>query len=100
MIELIHTSSKLNTPFNPRTHPMIYKITIPFLSLCLASFFLDLGAADKKVVFVAGAKSHGYFSHEHTAGSKLLAKYLDEAKIGLKSIVVTGQWLPQRPLRL
>ena len=36
---------------------------------------------DKKVVFVAGSKSHGYFSHEHIAGCKLLAKHLDEAKI-------------------
>jgi len=76
---------------------MIYRITFPFLSLCLASLFLDLGAADKKVVFVAGAKSHGYFSHEHIAGSKLLAKHLDEAKIGLKSVVVTDNGYPKDP---
>ena len=40
---------------------------------------------DKKVVFVAGPKSHGYFSHEHIAGCKLLAKHLNAAKVGLKS---------------
>ena len=58
---------------------------------------MDLGAADKKVVFVAGAKSHGYFSHEHIAGCKLLAKHLDEAKIGLKSVVVTDNGYPKDP---
>ena len=62
------------------------------LWLCSGAF-----AADKKVVFVAGAKSHGYFSHEHIAGSKLLAKYLDEAKIGLKSVVVTDNGYPKNP---
>ncbi|SVC39570.1 uncharacterized protein METZ01_LOCUS292424, partial [marine metagenome] len=41
------------------------------LSMAFGAF-----AKDKKVVFVAGAKSHGYFSHEHIAGSKLLAKHL------------------------
>ena len=76
---------------------MMIRTAFPLLSLCLASLFVDLGAADKKVVFVAGAKSHGYFSHEHIAGSKLLAKYLDEAKIGLKSVVVTDNGYPKDP---
>ena len=58
---------------------------------------LGLLAADKKVVFVAGAKSHGYFSHEHIAGSKLLAKHLDEANVGLKSVVVTDNGYPKDP---
>ena len=73
------------------------KISLYVLSFCLVSFFMNVGAADKKVVFVAGAKSHGYFSHEHIAGSKLLAKHLDEAKIGLKSIVVTDNGYPKDP---
>ena len=62
------------------------------LSMAFGAF-----AKDKKVVFVAGAKSHGYFSHEHIAGSKLLAKYLDAAKIGLKSVVVTDNGYPTDP---
>ena len=33
----------------------------------------------KKVVFVAGKKSHGWGSHEHNAGCLLLAKCLNEA---------------------
>ena len=54
---------------------MMIRNSSPLLSLCLA-FLLGLPClAAKKVVFVAGAKSHGYFSHEHIAGSKLLAKY-------------------------
>ncbi len=36
-------------------------------------------SATKKVVFVAGTKSHGYFSHEHNAGCLLLAKHLQAA---------------------
>ena len=72
-------------------------ISLSILSFCLAAFFMNLGAADKKVVFVAGAKSHGYFSHEHIAGCKLLAKHLDEAKIGLKSVVVTDNGYPKDP---
>ena len=67
--------------------------TLVALSLCAVGVF----AADKKVVFVAGAKSHGYFSHEHAAGCKLLAKYLNEAKIGLKAVVVTDNGYPKDP---
>ena len=58
---------------------------------------MGLWGADKKVVFIAGAKSHGYFSHEHIAGSKLLAKYLNEADVGLKSIVITDNGYPKDP---
>ncbi|NIP84606.1 MAG: hypothetical protein GTO03_03250, partial [Planctomycetales bacterium] len=29
----------------------------------------------KKIVFIAGRKSHGYGSHEHNAGCLLLAKW-------------------------
>ncbi|MFP6887401.1 MAG: PVC-type heme-binding CxxCH protein, partial [Opitutales bacterium] len=54
-------------------------------------------AKDKKIVFVAGPKSHGYFSHEHIAGCKLLAKHLDAAKVGLKSVVVTDNGYPKDP---
>ena len=33
----------------------------------------------KKIVFIAGKKSHGYGSHEHNAGCLLLAKALEAA---------------------
>ncbi len=41
----------------------------------------------KKIVFVAGPKSHGYGAHEHYAGCKLLAKCLKEAVPDLKCVV-------------
>lgn len=37
------------------------------------------GIKKKKIVFVAGNKSHGYGSHEHYAGCKLLAMRLQKA---------------------
>ena len=67
------------------------------LILVALSMVCGAFAKDKKVVFVAGPKSHGYFSHEHIAGCKLLAKYLDEAKVGLKSVVVTDNGYPKDP---
>lgn len=53
--------------------------------------------AEKKVVFIAGKKSHGYFSHEHIAGSKLLAKYINNANVGIESIVVSDDGYPKDP---
>ena len=69
----------------------IASITVALSMVCGAF------AKDKKVVFVAGPKSHGYFSHEHIAGCKLLAKHLDAAKVGLKSVVVTDNGYPKDP---
>ncbi|MHC4994400.1 MAG: PVC-type heme-binding CxxCH protein, partial [Planctomycetota bacterium] len=40
-----------------------------------------------EVVFVAGPKSHGYFAHEHNAGSLLLAKALNESGLGIEAKV-------------
>lgn len=40
---------------------------------------LPLTAANKKVVFIAGTKSHGYGAHEHNAGCLLLANRLEAA---------------------
>ena len=44
-------------------------------------------AEDTKILFVAGKKSHGYFSHEHNAGSLLLAKALDESGLNFDASV-------------
>jgi hypothetical protein len=51
----------------------------------------------KKIVFVAGVRSHGYGSHEHKAGCMLLARLLNE-NMGEKVIatVVTEGW-PKDP---
>ena len=70
------------------------KFLSSFLIFLLPFLFLS---AEKKVVFIAGKKSHGYFSHEHIAGSKLLSKYINEANVGIKSIVVTDDGYPKDP---
>ena len=72
-------------------------LTIKKFLIFIPLFCSFLIGENKKVVFVAGAKSHGYFSHEHIAGSKLLAKKLDEANVGLKSVVVTDNGYPKNP---
>jgi type 1 glutamine amidotransferase len=51
------------------------------LALGLVAFAcrpLDAADAKKKVVFIPGAKSHGYMAHAHYPGCILLAKALDE----------------------
>jgi type 1 glutamine amidotransferase len=55
-----------------------------------------LRAADekkvKKIVLIAGRRSHGYGAHEHKAGCLLLAKALNESGLAVKAVVVTGGW--------
>ncbi len=43
-------------------------------------------AGRKKVVFIGGVKSHGYGSHEHTAGIKLLMRALSEGSPEIHSV--------------
>lgn len=67
---------------------------IEFRKIRLKRFPLKNGY--KKVVFVAGTPSHGYFSHEHNAGCKLLAKKLNESGEKVISTVYTNGW-PKDP---
>ncbi|WP_417848971.1 PVC-type heme-binding CxxCH protein [Thalassoglobus sp.] len=67
---------------------------IEFKNIRLKRFPLKDGW--KKVVFVAGTPSHGYFSHEHNAGCKLLAKKLTESGQKIISAVYTNGW-PKDP---
>ncbi|SFH93423.1 PVC-type heme-binding CxxCH protein [Planctomicrobium piriforme] len=46
----------------------------------------------KKVVFVAGKPSHGYFSHEHNAGCLLLKKALDNSGLPLVTAAYLNGW--------
>jgi len=46
----------------------------------------------KKIVFVAGSKSHGYFSHEHKAGCMLLADSLNKSGLPVITTVYTDGW--------
>jgi type 1 glutamine amidotransferase len=49
-------------------------------------------AETKKIVFLSGAKSHGYGSHEHYAGCVLLAKSIEAAMPGYETIVYKHKW--------
>ncbi|QDV38838.1 ThuA domain-containing protein [Tautonia plasticadhaerens] len=49
-------------------------------------------ADSKKVVFVAGPRSHGYGEHEHRAGCLLLAEALEAGMPGFEAEVVSGGW--------
>jgi len=53
-------------------------------------------SATKKVVFIAGPKSHGYNGHEHYAGCMLLAKCLEENVPEVEATVVKDGW-PKDP---
>ena len=48
--------------------------------------------ACRKVVFVAGPRSHGYAEHEHNAGSLLLARALNESNAGVCATVYRDGW--------
>lgn len=57
------------------------------------------GASDsKKVVFIAGNPSHGYGSHEHYAGSRLLANAIKESMPGYEVEVIKNGW-PQEGVK-
>jgi type 1 glutamine amidotransferase len=63
-------------------------------STLLFSLFIattHMFAADKKIVFLAGAPSHGPGEHEHRAGCLLLKSCLDQVP-GIQSIVITNGW--------
>ena len=50
----------------------------------------------KKIVLVAGPRSHGYNSHEHKAGDILLAKWLNENVPGIFAATYDNGW-PKDP---
>lgn len=54
------------------------------------------GAPKKKIVFVAGPKSHGYGQHAHNTGCLLLAKCLNENVPGVEAVVHRDGW-PESP---
>jgi len=50
----------------------------------------------KKIVLIAGPRSHGYMGHEHNAGCLLLAKLLNENMPNIQAVVYTNGW-PKDP---
>jgi len=75
--------------------PRIVSASLLLLSAALLALPLTSqadAAEGKKVVFVAGNRSHGYGSHEHYAGCVLLAKSLEKAAPGVKTVVYKNGW--------
>lgn len=56
-------------------------------------------AGKKKIVFIAGPKSHGYAMHTHYAGCLLLAKALKENLPNVETVVIRDGW-PKDPSAL
>ncbi|MHC4177062.1 MAG: ThuA domain-containing protein, partial [Planctomycetota bacterium] len=50
----------------------------------------------KRIVLIAGPKSHGYGGHEHNAGCLLLGKWLNESGLGIEAVVYQNGW-PKEP---
>jgi hypothetical protein len=61
------------------------------VALALVVGPLALGAAEKKIVLVAGKQSHGPGDHEFRAGSLLLKKCLDQVP-GISTVVHSNGW--------
>ncbi|MCX6909575.1 MAG: ThuA domain-containing protein [Verrucomicrobia bacterium] len=73
---------------------LLRSLLVPLGVVLLLCFAGNAGAADgkKKIVFLAGAGSHGFGSHAHNAGCQLLAKALNEAMPDKLHAVVSRGW--------
>jgi type 1 glutamine amidotransferase len=71
--------------------------TLAIVAFCLLAATLA-AAEPKKIVFIAGVKSHGYGAHEHKAGCMLLAADLNSSGLGVKTEVYTDGWPPETSL--
>ncbi len=49
-------------------------------------------ADKKKIVFIAGSKSHGYATHAHNASCRLLAKWINENVPQAQAVVCRDGW--------
>lgn len=75
---------------------------IPALLVCLVALHsADVHAQDrssagdtqkKKIVLIAGKRSHGYGAHEHRAGCMLLAEALEKSGVPVKTTLITEGW--------
>lgn len=56
----------------------------------IAAFLTSPSWAARKIVFLAGGRSHGPGEHEFHAGCQLLAKALNESKLDIEATVIQG----------
>lgn len=78
-----------------------FKIGLLMLAVCsmtLTAPYVESAShgGKKKIVFVAGKRSHGYGQHEHFAGCTLLAKWLNESGLPVEAVVVKDGY-PEDP---
>ena len=66
-------------------------ITSRIVSLLFALGLVSTGAAEKKILLLAGSASHGSGEHEFNAGCQLLKKCLDEVP-GIKTEIHKNGW--------
>ena len=59
---------------------------------CFISLSLTAVAQGRRIVFLAGRPSHGYGSHEHLAGSRIIADAIQKASPNIKCEVYAGGW--------
>ncbi len=73
---------------------LIRSLLVPLGVVLVLCFAGNAGAADgkKKIVFLAGAGSHGFGSHAHNAGCQLLAKALNDAMPDKLHAIVSRGW--------
>lgn len=74
---------------------MLVWLVLAMLSGAVASVEAQQANAAKNVLMIAGKPSHGFGSHEHYAGLKVLAETLSDPSLGLSVRVVRG-W-PEDP---
>ena len=73
-------------------YPDIFKICLALL-LFSSGTLLHAAVETKEILFLAGKKSHGYGTHEHKAGSMLLARCLTERGLDIHAkVVFDGKW--------
>ncbi len=79
---------------------MRWCFVVPLICLLLGSYAEGEDEANKpsKILFLAGSGSHGFGTHAHVAGSRLLAKALNESGLDITASVSRG-W-PKDPERL
>ncbi len=69
---------------------LVLVFSLVFLNTSLSRGDEKSANGGKRVVFVAGSPSHGYGSHEHYAGCKILAETLQNSGLGIETEVVRG----------
>lgn len=60
------------------------------IAISLLTFLSTEAWAARKIVFLAGGRSHGPGEHEFNAGCQLLAKALNESNLDIEAIVIQG----------